>query len=176
MRHELLKGEYMGIPQTRHRVVFIATRLGFDLRKIDLSFNYEKVTYGACKDGLGHALGKDTHTYYLISHAQEGDKSLADTRVRLGEKASAFQTYYIRDDEVIPTLRGKPDVIDIENRCYISKETIRNSQTFPQDFDFGSETYSSVGYICGMSVPPIMMKRVVERLIESKIFKEKNHD
>ena len=92
--------------------------------------------------------------------------------MRLGEKGSAFQTYYIRDDEVIPTLRGKPDVIDIENRCYISKETIRNSQTFPQDFDFGSDTYSSVGYICGMSVPPIMMKRVVERLIESKIFEK----
>lgn len=170
VRHELLKGEYMGIPQTRHRVVFIATRLNFDLRRIDLSFNYEKVTYGACKDGIGHALGKETHSYYLISHAQPQDKCLADTRVRLGEKASAFQTYYIRDDEMIPTLRGKPDVIDIENKCYISKETIRNSQTFPQDYDFLSNTYSSVGYICGMSVPPIMMKRVVERLIESKIF------
>lgn len=172
VRHELLKGEFMGIPQTRHRVVFIATRLDFDLRSIDLSFYYEKVTYGACKDGLGKALGKDTHSYWLVSQAKPGDKCLADTRVRLGEKGSAFQTYYIRDDEVIPTLRGKPDVIDIEKKCYISKETIRNSQTFPQDFDFGSDSYSSVGYICGMSVPPIMMKRVVERLIESKIFEK----
>lgn len=172
VRHELLKGEFMGIPQTRHRVVFIATRLDFDLRSVDLSFYYEKVTYEACKDGLGKSLGKDTHSYWLVSQAKPGDKCLADTRVRLGEKGSAFQTYYIRDDEVIPTLRGKPDVIDIENRCYISKETIRNSQTFPQDFDFGSDSYSSVGYICGMSVPPIMMKRVVERLIESKIFEK----
>lgn len=162
----------MGIPQTRHRVVFIATRLDFDLRNIDLSFYYEKVTYGACKDGYGRKLGEGTHSYYLISNAKPGDKCLADTRVRLGEKGSAFQTYYIRDDEVIPTLRGKPNVIDIEKKCYISKETIRNSQTFPQDFDFGSDSYSSVGYICGMSVPPIMMKRVVERLIESKIFEK----
>lgn len=172
VRHELLKGEQMGIPQTRHRVVFIATRLDFDLRNIDLSFYYEKVTYGACKDGYGRKLGEGTHTYYLISNAKPGDKCIADTRVRLGEKGSSFQTYYIRDDEVIPTLRGKPDVIDIEKKCYISKETIRNSQTFPQDFDFGSDSYSSVGYICGMSVPPIMMKRVVERLIESKIFEK----
>ena len=153
--------------------MFIATRLDFDLYSIDLTFNYEKVTYGTCKDGLGRRLGEDTHSYYLISHAQPGDKCLADTRVRLGEKGSAFQTYYIRDNEVIPTLRGKPDVIDIENKCYISKETIRNSQTFPQDFDFGGDSYANVGYICGMSVPPIMMKRVVERLIKSKIFEKR---
>lgn len=172
VRHELLKGENMGIPQRRHRVVFIATRLDFDLRSIDLSFNYEKVTYGDCKDGLGSALGKKCHSYYLITHAQPSDKCFADTKRRLREKRGSFQVYYIRDDEVLPTLRGVPDIIDIENRCYISKETIRNAQTFPQDFDFGSESYSSVGYICGMSVPPIMMKRVVERLIDSGIFND----
>lgn len=90
-----------------------------------------------------------------------------------GEKGSAFQTYYIRDSEVLPTLRAKPDVIDIVARAYISKESIRNSQTFPSDYDFVKTSYSRVGYICGMSVPPVMIKRVVERLIESKIFEEK---
>ena len=45
-----------------------------------------------------------------------------------------------------------------------------NSQTFPQDYDFLPNIDNQVGYICGMSVPPVMMKRVVTRLIESKIF------
>lgn len=175
VRHELLKGENMGVPQRRHRVAFVATRLNFNLRDIDFAFNYKPITYGEIKEGIGNPIGKKAHSYYIISHARQGDKCLADTRVRLGEKGSAFQSYYIRDDEILPTLRAKPEVIDIEQKSYISKESIRNSQTFPQDFDFGSQTYSSVGYICGMSVPPVMIKRVVERLIESKIFKSKEN-
>lgn len=170
VRYELLKGENMGIPQRRHRVIFIATRLDFNLRKIDLSFNYKEVHYGDIKEGIANYLGKDTHSYYLLQHVKPGDKCLADTRVRLGEKGSAFQTYYIRDDEILPTLRAKPDVIDIEELAYISKESIRNSQTFPFDYDFIKNSYSNVGYICGMSVPPVMIKRVVTRLIESGIF------
>lgn len=49
VRHELLKGEDMGVPQTRHRVFFVATRLDFDLQDIDLNFYYEPVKYGDFK-------------------------------------------------------------------------------------------------------------------------------
>lgn len=66
--------------------------------------------------------------------------------------------------------RSKPDIIDRNAVAYISKETIRNSQTFPQDYDFGSDSYSAYGYICGMSVPPLMIKRIVTRLIEAGVF------
>lgn len=89
-----------------------------------------------------------------------------------GEKRSAFQTKYIRDHEIMPTQRSKPDIIDLKELAYVSKETVRNSQTFPSDFDFSPNTYSNIGYICGMSVPPIMMKRVVERIITSGIFNQ----
>lgn len=171
-KHWLVKGETMGVPQTRHRVFFIATRLNFDLSKIDMIFDYEEVTYGEIKEGELKPLGKDTKFYKLCEQASIYDKSIADTRIRLGEKGSAFQTYYIRDDMVVPTQRAKPDLIDIEKIAYVSQETLRNSQTFPQDFDFNPNTYSNIGYVCGMSVPPVMMKRVVTRLIESGIFKE----
>lgn len=36
-KHWLLKGENMGVPQTRHRVFFVATKLDFNLDKIDMS-------------------------------------------------------------------------------------------------------------------------------------------
>jgi hypothetical protein len=39
--------------------------------------------------------------------------------------------------------------------------------TMANDYPFGKE---SVEYICGMSVPPIMIKRIVTRLIESGLF------
>ena len=34
VNHYLLKGEEMGVPQTRHRVFFIANRMGYDYKKI----------------------------------------------------------------------------------------------------------------------------------------------
>ena len=171
-KHWLFKGEYMGVPQTRHRVFFIAIRddIAFDLDLLDMSFNYEPITYGEIKEGQLKPMGKDTKFYNIASQAIESDKTIADTRNRLGEKASAFQTYYIRDDMIVPTLRSKVDVIDIQNIAYISKETIRNSQTFPEDYDFAPNTYANVGYICGMSVPPVMIKRIVTRLIESGVY------
>lgn len=173
VKHWLLKGETMGVPQTRHRVFFIATRLDFDLNKVDLSFDYEPITYGMIKEGELKEIGKDTKFYYIASQANDKDKNIADTRKRLGEKGSAFQTLYIRDNMVVPTQRAKPDLIDLEHIAYVSKETIRNSQTFPQDYKFEPDTYSNIGYICGMSVPPVMIKRIVTRLIESGIFNYK---
>lgn len=174
VKHWLCKGEYMGVPQKRHRVFFIALRndIDFDIDRIDMSFNYEPITYGEIKEGELKPLNETSKFYGIAKQADENDKSIADTRIRLGEKGAAFQTYYIRDNMIMPTQRAKPDVIDLQQLSYISKETIRNAQTFPQDYDFVNDTYTNIGYICGMSVPPIMIKRIVTRLIESGIFNE----
>ena len=172
VKHWLLKGENMGIPQTRHRVFFIAVRndIDFDLESLDMSFNYEPITYEEIKEGIGTKLNEKTKFYQILEKANEKDKCIADTRIRLGLKGSAFQTYYIRDYMVMPTQRAKPDLIDLEERAYVSKETIRNAQTFPQDYDFINNSYANIGYICGMSVPPVMIKRIVTRLIESGLY------
>ena len=170
VKHWLLKGETMGVPQTRHRVFFVATKLDFNLDAIDMFFNYEPITYGMIKEGKLKEMGKDTKFYQIASQANDKDKNIADTRKRLGQKGSAFQTLYIRNDMVIPTQRAKPDLIDLEHIAYVSKETIRNAQTFPQDYKFEPDTYSNIGYICGMSVPPLMIKRLLTRLIESGLF------
>lgn len=138
--------------------------------ELDMSFNYEPITYGEIKEGELKPLGKHTLFYNIASQAIESDKNIADTRIRLGQKGAAFQTIYIRDNKVLPTQRSKPDLIDVEKIAYVSKETIRNAQTFPQDYKFIPNTYANVGYICGMSVPPIMIKRIVTRLIESGVF------
>ena len=121
-RHWLLKCEYMGVPQKRHRVIFIALRedVECDIYNLDMNFCYSPITYSEIKEGSGHLIGKNTKYYYFSSKANDTDKSLADTRIRLGDKGSAFQTYYIRDNDIMPTLRSKPDVIDLSNISYIS--------------------------------------------------------
>lgn len=41
------------------------------------------------------------------------------------------------------------------------------------DYDFITKSVNWIGYICGMSVPPVMIKRVAPLLTESKIFEAK---
>lgn len=175
VRHWLLKGEQMGVPQKRHRVFFVAVRndIDFDLEHLDMSFNYEPITYGKIKEGKMKPFGEETDYRRLTLAALPHEKSIADVNMRLHKKNSGFQSYFIDDDSIVPTLRAKPDLIDRKAVAYVSKETIRNAQTFPRDYDFGNDSYSIVGYICGMSVPPLMIKRIVTRLIEKGLFNYK---
>ena len=172
MHHWLLKGENMGVPQKRHRVFFVAIRndLNIDPRELDMAFNYEPVTYGMIKDGIMKPLGEDTEYRRLTLEALPSEKCIADVNLRLHNKNSGFQSYFIDDNSIIPTQRAKPDIIDRNAVAYISKETIRNAQTFPHDYDFINNTYTNIGYMCGMSVPPIMIKRIVTRLIEQGVY------
>lgn len=76
------------------------------------------------------------------------------------------------ENKVMPTIRAKmSDIFRRKEKTRITWEDVRNSQTFPQDYDFLPNSDNQVGYICGMSVPPLMIKRIVTRLIESGIFK-----
>lgn len=120
VKHYLLKGEKMGVPQTRHRVFFIAFKksLHFDYDLLDLHFNYKPITYGEIKEGaFQKVVSKDSIYYPIVAQANESDKSIADTRVRLGEKGSAFQVYYIRDNMVMSTITASPGIIDIANKA-----------------------------------------------------------
>ena len=172
LKHYLCKGEQMGVPQRRHRVFFIAFRkdIPFNFDDLDMFFDYEPITYGEIKEGFMKPLGEDTDYRRLTKAALPHEKCIADVNLRLHNKNSGFQSYFVDDNTIISTQRAKPDIIDRNAIAYISKETIRNAQTFPYDYDFVNNTYSNVGYICGMSVPPVMVKRIVNRLIETGVF------
>ena len=169
VRHWLLKGEKMGVPQTRHRVFFVATRLDFDLDRIDMYFNYKPITYGEIKEGTG-PVNKDAQWYYLLQNVIPTDNSLRDIRVRLGLSDAQFNCQLCWEKDILPTLAAKLEYYDPIEKTKLSCESIRNSQTFPSDYNFMSDLAGNVCYLCGMSVPPLMIKRLVSRLIESGIF------
>ena len=173
-RHWLLKGENMGIPQARHRVFFVATRLDFDLNKINMAFNYVPIHYKEIKTGKGDDLKKDTQQYRMLEMAIENlDHSVGDVLKRTGQKKRCFNDKIVWESEVLPTLQAKGNLMDGHDKTRISKETAISMSTFPQDYDFGAKSYNGVAYICGMSVPPVMIKRIVTRLIESGLFNYK---
>ena len=171
-KHWLLKGEEMGVPQKRHRVFFVATRLDFDLDTIDMSFNYEQIPYKAIKDGKGYEINKkDGDLYKTLLKTKLGDKTLYDVLKReQPDRCTYYQEQVLWDDSICGTIRGDSGVYRGKEKTLISKEELFAIQTFPQDFVGNSESFWHLEYICGMSVPPIMIKRVVNRLIESGIF------
>lgn len=172
LKHWLLKGENMGVPQSRHRVFFIATRLDFDLEKLDMSFNYEPIVYGKIKSGIGEEMNKKTRIYKLLSLCKENDKYLCDVVKRIEGKESLFNYVILQEQYMFPTLSAGSAVTPMrgKEKNFCTCEDMIHAQTFPEDYDFINYNRLIVQYICGMSVPPIMIKRIVTRLIESGIF------
>ena len=175
--HWLLKGENMGIPQRRHRVFFVAIRndLEYDPKTIDMAFNYEPITYRVIKSPVGDEFSeaaKNGKLYKMFMQARETDKTLADIDERMGGKGSYFQLYIIHDDDVLPTIRASRgyDNYRWEDKKKTTIDDVIHGQTFPEDYDFGERTMGNVAYTCGMSVPPVMIKRLVTRLIDQGVF------
>lgn len=175
VKHWLCKGENMGIPQKRHRVFFIALRSDnpYDLANLDMSFNYEPVTYGEIKAGTAFPLKEDSDYRRLTLASLPTERDLGEVNMRLHNKVSGFNTKFVDADSILPALRCKADVIDRNDVAIISNETMIHAQTFPEDYDFCTYSKTNVSYICGMSVPPVMIKRIVQRLIESGVFSYK---
>lgn len=173
VKHWLMKGEVMGIPQKRHRVVFLATQkeLCVNQEKIDMLFNYQPVTYRMITNGDSDKRNGVMHD--LAAQSLPGEKCLADVLVRLGKKYSMFGHRIVDNDDIVPTILSGHRDIWLRNGDGISVQDMISAQTFPQDYDFGKKTFSTVEYMCGMSVPPVMMKRFVTRLIEQGVFNYK---
>ena len=181
VKHYLLKGEEMGVPQARHRVFFIAIRndIEFNIETFDIQFNYKQVTYGEIKDGKGEIVTSKIKT--MLENAKHNEKDLVKAWNRIynngGEKRMFFNAIVCHDRNVLPTVpAGHNNLFDYENKTKVSVFDLIHSQTFPEDYDFMTDKYSNINYICGMSVPPLMIKRIVERLLQTDIFKPKEGD
>ena len=172
VKHWVCRGESMGVPQTRHRVFFIATRndINFDIESLDMSFNYEPITYGKIKEGKGRPLNTTTQAYKMICQATKEDLRVADVFRRLGMKEKCFGAKIAWDSNVLQTFTAKLDYTRGIEKERITEMDIIHAQTFPEDYNFMSNSWHDVAYTCGMSVPPVMIKRIVERLIESGVF------
>lgn len=139
--------------------------------ELNLSFNYAPIPYGEIKSGKGRPIRKDTQTYRMLCQATHNDYRISDVFVRLGMKEKCFGAKIAWDENVLQTLTAKLDYSRGEEKERISELDIIHAQTFPEDYDFMSKSWHDIAYICGMSVPPVMIKRVITRLIESGVFK-----
>ncbi|MBO5143602.1 MAG: DNA (cytosine-5-)-methyltransferase [Clostridia bacterium] len=159
----LLNAANMGVPQKRERVFFIATRKEYEFPKLNLVFNEQPIKYGEFKDTEYKSINKDSMIYERWKKRSNRDCNLGDTVKRTENgKISSFNIQFLKDNRTPNTLpAGGSLPVRFDVPGYASDRDIKIIQTFPQDYDFCG---SNVQYICGMSVPPLMMKKIAEQV------------
>lgn len=161
-----LDARFMGVPQKRRRVFFVGHRKDLDFPKLEMTFNEKPILFREIRSDHGIELN-DGKMKKLISRRKKGDKDLSMIYMRECGRRSAF-TQQINDDDVAFTITSGGTHIRFCDGCRISKQDIVNAQTFPQDYDFLNQQPQ---YICGMSVPPVMMAQVSSRIYEQWFYK-----
>ena len=151
-----LNSATMGVPQKRERIFFISNRKDLDYKKLRLTFNEKPILYGEYRSADGIE-SKGMLTNKLLKQRTRKDKRLADIKVRLGEKGSRFNAAILHDNEVCPTLTSRGEFYRYCDGKRINDRDTILTQSFPLDYNFVNK---SVQFVCGMSVPPIMMARI----------------
>ena len=95
------------------------------------------------------------------------NEKIEDVMLRIHGVRSGITHRIACKDAVYPTQTAGHGDIWTENGNHPSDIDVIHAQSFPEDYDFGT---AKVEYVCGMSVPPVMIKRIVTRLIESGVF------
>ena len=159
----LLNAATMGVPQRRERVFIIASKKDLKLPKLRLEFNEKPIYYREFMDSVGKPLNTDTMTYRRWTRRDASDSVMGDTVARTENgKLSSYTSPYIKPNIVSPTLTSGGAFLRWDMPATLSDRDLKIIQTFPQDYNFCG---NDVQYVCGMSVPPIMMAKIVMEII-----------
>lgn len=154
-----LNAMFMGVPQNRVRIFFIANRMGFP--KLTIQPKERPIVYGEIASKYAQPLNKNTKAYGLMKHhLRPGDTCIGDINERLYGKKSNFNTPIFWFDKVCQTITANSAAYR-QDICYVPDVDIVSASSFPQDYDFNG---NPVKYVCGMSVPPLMMAYIAKQI------------
>lgn len=162
----LLDAALMGVPQTRQRCFFIARRKDLGLPKVSITVNEEPILFGDVRTEHGIPLKKGEKVKRYLRYIQPTDRNLHDTLKRTIGSDILFNAKISQDNRVAEALTAQCLTIRGCDRLQYSDLDNVNVQTFPQDYDFMG---GRVRYICGMSVPPVMMAHVASAVYEQML-------
>lgn len=155
-----LNAAFMGVPQRRERVFFIANRMGWP--KLRLRFEEQPVKFGEVRSEHGKSFSNNDSVYKdLLRHRKLGDKSMADVTERLRGKRSGHNNRIIADSAVCDTIPATGCIFRMCDGLWFTQSDYRNVASFPQDYDF---TGKDPHFITGMSVPPSMMANIAHEI------------
>lgn len=153
----LLNAARMGVPQRRERVFFIARRRDLHFSNLTLNMCEPPIPFGQVRSDKGAPLGKDSKYRALLERRRPSDRSISDINERVYGKTSGFNNAIDPDGLPCSTIVSGGMHFRMCDGCMFTREDFIAAQTFPQDYNFGTQ---SPQYVCGMSVPPVMMAHI----------------
>lgn len=165
----LLNAASMGVPQRRERVFFIGHKKKLDYTKLKLQFNEPPIYYREFMDDDYIELNKETKTFQRWRQRRYKDTLLRDTVREYEKRNVGFNQPYLKPEEIPRTLTANGRPLKFDKPGFISDKDVVTIQTFPQDYNFCGKDPC---YVCGMSVPPVMMANIATEIYE-QWFKEK---
>ena len=159
----LLNAAKMGVPQKRERVFFIACRKDLAYPKLRMSFDSRPIPFREVREVYGKPIPEDTLAYRLMRYRRPTDRDLSDINRRIRRKQIGYTMAFAHDDEPVQTITSGGDQYRMCDGTLMTDRDIISCQTFPQDYDFMGQ---SVQYVCGMSVPPVMMAKIAEQVYQ----------
>lgn len=157
----LLNSAFMGVPQVRERVFFIARKKG-TFEKIHLDFHCKPILFGEVRTEKGREfIDIDCKFAKMMKNRRPGDLNLSYINKREYGKNTLANHAILDDDRVACAIISSSCKFRMFDGCYLSNGDMINCSTFPQDYDFiGRE----VQYVCGMCVPPVMMAQIARQI------------
>ena len=181
MKEFELDSSQMGVPQKRERVFFIAVRkdlaeqlpkpqglLFCEFPNLDMKFGRSPIPFEEIRTECLRDNSWTDHDQYIWDRRVIGDRKYSDVLVRVQGRNSNFNSSFIYPHKPVPTIassEGSKYVLFDEPRKMNSKEMIL-AQSFPLDYDFGSDKCGKVQYVVGMSVPPLMIAHLSLRIYD----------
>jgi|TARA_B100000085_G_scaffold178369_1_gene162693 DNA (cytosine-5)-methyltransferase 1 len=157
-----LNAAEMSVPQVRRRVFFIARRKDLGLPKIELKFNDKQRNYYDMVKGIND-FGERKEPTALVKDLWRRTAPGTDLG-RAHPKGHFFGYKKINPNIPIPcVLAAKHTNMLWDRPLYFSRIELVRAQTFPDDFDFCTQ---DVQYVTGMSVPPYMVKKIADQIID----------
>ena len=178
-QHWLLNAQNMGVPQRRERVFFICLRkdlaepflelvsLFEELPRLNMVFNERPIFFKEFADYKGTEIKGGKLRHYWENKIPDDD-GMGDTTKRLYGVEKCFNHRYDKEDMVCHTLTAKDVCLCYNQPRRHSVSEICCISSFPQDYNFAGQ---QPHYVCGMSVPPIMMANVAKNIYEQWLSK-----
>lgn len=157
----LFNASRMGVPQKRERVFFIAHREDLQYPKLVMNFDSKPIPFEKVREPYGKAFTGDNMASKLMKYRIPSDRCLQDINKRVRKANSGFTSPINHDDEPVQTITAGGYCFRMCDGLLMTDKDIISCQTFPQDYDFMNQ---NVQYVCGMSVPPVMMAKISEQV------------
>lgn len=153
----LFNSARMGVPQARERVFFIATRMNFPSLRFD--FNERPIVISDFFD-KSVDLGKEIKGAKMLDYWKR--VPVSENFNKVAGPGKYFSHRKLSERSLFPTMVSALKHFHWDEPRHFSNNFYRKCSSFPADYDFKSNP----AYAMGMSVPPIMMNRIVDSVLE----------